>query len=789
MKEVKFEIISEVSEAKHFQQDIELLYVLKGKLEIVVDEGQVQLGSEGIFLINSGRNHTLSSKEDTLLCKIRIPIELFQKYLNRDIVLFFCNSEAEEHEKYNRLREILYKICGRFLEEDSKSFYKQGLYYQLLGCLTEYFLLEGKESLYYDLKEQQDERINKIIQYIHGHFQEDISLNELSDRLFLSVSYVSRYFKKVFGVNFKEYVNQVRLQYAVEELLNSDKSITRIAVDNGFTNASVFHKKFSESYGISPTKYRNEQLKGRTKTLIPLKQKLQKQITDAVANLDNQKNIQEGGDNRFILLQADQYQPYHRTWQKIINAGSAQDLLQAEMQEHIKILHKNIQFKYIRFWNLFVDKMQIQEYSTQQSFNFYNLDLILDFLIELGIKPFLNLGFQPKQIHYTIYKPLKTEDETEVLRSREEYGDLIRGFIRHIIARYSPEEVQTWKFEVWNNETQKWRNEEYNFFSYFEQIWTIMKEELPGAQVGGCGSPMDHYKDIIKEWQKQKYIPDFLSFYCYPYRRYKENGKMVTKYCTQDNYLSSTIKELKKFLKEISFCEREIYFTEWNSTISSRSYLNDSCWKGAYLVKNMIDTQGMLEGIGYWLLSDIYSNSYDCRSLLNGGTGLVTREGLAKPACYALHFLSRQGNYLIGKGRNYIATTNGKHSYYLLCHNYRKLSYRCYMKEEHHIRPMEVKTMYEETGSLALNFRIQGVTNKSYVLKIHQVNEQHGSILDEWLRFDCDENITKDEIRYIKQVSGPALYKKKYLVEEGKIDITIQLQVQEFVFVHISEEY
>ena len=75
-----------------------------------------------------------------------------------------------------------------------------------------------------------------------------------------------------------------------------------------------------------------------------------------------------------------------------------------------------------------------------------------------------------------------------------------------------------------------------------------------------------------------------------------------------------------------------------NLTISDRNLINDSCFKGAYILKNYIDLIDRVEGMSYFVGSDRVSEYYDTEELLFGGTGLLTKDGIQKPAMFAFHF-------------------------------------------------------------------------------------------------------------------------------------------------------
>ena len=68
-----------------------------------------------------------------------------------------------------------------------------------------------------------------------------------------SDAYLSRMFQKYANVNFKTYLQDIRMTYAYRELLNTDKTISQIALDNGFSSSRAFTREFQKRYGILPS--------------------------------------------------------------------------------------------------------------------------------------------------------------------------------------------------------------------------------------------------------------------------------------------------------------------------------------------------------------------------------------------------------------------------------------------------------------------------------------------------------------------------------------------------------
>ena len=92
--------------------------------------------------------------------------------------------------------------------------------------------------------------------YINEHYQEQLTVKELTEMSNYSEYYFMKLFKQYTGKTVASYLNDFRLEKAKVLLLHSDRSITEIALDVGFNNTSYFIKKFQQANLVSPHKYR-----------------------------------------------------------------------------------------------------------------------------------------------------------------------------------------------------------------------------------------------------------------------------------------------------------------------------------------------------------------------------------------------------------------------------------------------------------------------------------------------------------------------------------------------------
>lgn len=114
---------------------------------------------------------------------------------------------------------------------------------------SEYFsAVKGKEN---------ENRINKVCQYIQKHVSEKIGLEQTASLIHLSPSAFCKFFKRATGKTFSDYVNDIRIGNACHLLTESDKSIGDIAADTGFESLTYFNRVFLKKKKITPRDFRS----------------------------------------------------------------------------------------------------------------------------------------------------------------------------------------------------------------------------------------------------------------------------------------------------------------------------------------------------------------------------------------------------------------------------------------------------------------------------------------------------------------------------------------------------
>ncbi len=104
----------------------------------------------------------------------------------------------------------------------------------------------------------ENDRMLSVVQYINSNYAEDISVEKLAKQVFLSRSHFCRQFKKITGFSPLEYIHSVRLKEAESLLMETDLSITEIALQTGFPGGNYFGDFFRKNHGISPREWRKK---------------------------------------------------------------------------------------------------------------------------------------------------------------------------------------------------------------------------------------------------------------------------------------------------------------------------------------------------------------------------------------------------------------------------------------------------------------------------------------------------------------------------------------------------
>ena len=793
-----FEFDTRKTQSTHFHQNLEIIYVLEGALEIEIETETYQMEKGDFLLINANKRHALhETKGELLIASFRINFSMLIDYMGTNQLLFWCNTVADRSETYDQMKRALDRILNRFYDKEKVgAIYLNSIYYEVVYLLTAYFMIKADDARMKENFTLDNSRVFEIQNYVQANYQKQLSLNDLAKKLFLSNAYLSKYIKKHFGLSFLEYVNNVRLFHAVDELIYSDKKSTRIALDNGFPTTAAFNKAFKEIYNMTPSTYRQDMHnneKNEQKDQDHTKEEIDKRVKEYLAGKTVMEEDTMTRSMNLFVVDAEKTTELKRPWSKIINMCNADALLNYDVQEQILLMQKEIGFSYVRIYNLFKQDMYDEAENGKENYNFSRMDRSLDFLVEHNLKPYIELAFKPMSVNYTINSSATDRSNEIIFHDSDSYQRVMHEFAAHIANRYGVDEIEGWYFELWKDDRMNMLDINGWYFDCFEIGYHALKKISKNIKVGGAGFALGYdnfqYRKLIRNWKSKEVRPDFISVYAYSYLLLQQDGVYFGKRSLDNSFVKNQAELFKNMLKEEDFLPDEFHITEWSLTISNRNCLNDSCGHGAYIVKNCIECEGEVDMMGYWHGSDLHTEYYDTGAVLYGDNGLLTRDGVKKPSFYAFHFLSFLKQGLLGKTSNAILTTDQRGTYTIICHNCKKFNYRYTMIDEKDIKVKDIEELYEDTDPIHLKFQINNVKNGDYVLRVFYVNPENGSIQDIWKEMEYINNLSKGEIEYMRRTATPRVEMKRIHVEDHVLRIDTKLKAHEIKALDIHYQF
>src|SRR5699024_9553413 len=207
----------------------------------------------------------------------------------------------------------------------------------------------------------------------------------------------------------------------------------------------------------------------------------------------------------------------------------------------------------------------------------------------------------------------------------------------------------------------------------------------------------------------------------------------------------------------------EIHITEWNTSSQFGNLIHDTVYVSSYITKNILDSIGKVESLGYWALTDIFEENKLGVSHFHGGFGLINKDGLKKPSYYAYYLLNKLGNTIIEQRDGYIVTRNNE-DIQILVYNFAYFDKLFLSGDTSALDHKERYNIFEKVPSREINLDILGL-NGNYKIRKYKLNQDNVSDYDEWVGLGAPENMTGEEIRYLEGISKP-----KISIEEVKID-------------------
>lgn len=242
---------------EHLHEDMELLLVRKGQIEVNVMGDRRLLCAGDCAVIFPEQIHSYHTREESCVQLLIFDVSLAGSYRN---VIQKCRP-ADPYLLSQHLDSDVCLAFDRILsawerrESDEPEVVRAWIQVVLALVLPGLCLTEKK-------KEEGADVTCRLVSYVMEHYKEQLTLEGLARELHVNKFYLSHIFSDRLQVNFRHYLNQIRLEHALSEMKSTDHSITRIWEEAGFQSQRSFNRVFLEQMGMTPMEYRRAQKTG-----------------------------------------------------------------------------------------------------------------------------------------------------------------------------------------------------------------------------------------------------------------------------------------------------------------------------------------------------------------------------------------------------------------------------------------------------------------------------------------------------------------------------------------------
>jgi xylan 1,4-beta-xylosidase len=507
-------------------------------------------------------------------------------------------------------------------------------------------------------------------------------------------------------------------------------------------------------------------------------------------------------------------------WAQCVGAGRANEALRADWQQQFAEAVDACGFRYIRFHGVFHDDMFVYRESYGHGFGpdarlaspiytFSYLDKVFDFILDCGARPFVELGFMPRELATVQETVFWWGAHCSPPKDMARWVELVTRSIEHWIDRYGLAEVRGWRFEVWNEPNlvpHFWTGTKTQYFELYEQTVTAIKKIDPELKVGGPATsvfvPDDRYKGEVEDraatrgtaaasdvdaldwrpvwiddfiaWCAERDLPvDFISTHLYPTDfAYGADGQGVH----IARYVDATFDDLvllRDLVAKSAYPDAEIHITEWSTSPSARDFMHDTLFAATFITRTYLKCATLADSISYWAFTDVFEEGGAGIGPFHGGFGLVNEAGIHKPTFHALTMLERLGDRLLLAAADGVVTRDSRTSAVAaLFFNY---------PDEMAMRAVGMAGSYPATRALARtgpNRRIRhsiGELKPGTTFLVEIMDWEHGNVAEAWHRLGSPVNLSRADSKYLKAVADSLLRFTLAVPDNGVLEIDVDL--------------
>lgn len=350
---------------------------------------------------------------------------------------------------------------------------------------------------------------------------------------------------------------------------------------------------------------------------------------------------------------------FRHTWEGVLNVDQFRWMVRRDMQEQLELAHHELGARHVRAVGMLDDEMRVfcpspaafMGYAPKDPrTNWQIVDYVMDSLLDRGLNPMFTTSFVPKAMASGATTIFSTHASTTPPKNWADWDRLVQDGVRHAIDRYSLDVVRQWHFEVWNEPNLKgwfWDGTQADFHRLWQTTFRAIKSVDASLRVGGPSTAHAAWVEDLLEYGRQNDCPpDYLITHIYnndsptgpalaPF-----DGAQIEKNSKSADSAADIIRQLRQQVDRAGF-KGEVHWNEWGRSFHAVDHRREQPSEAAFIARLLADVSQEADVFSYWCLSDIYDQVGYGREAFHGGYGLLSLQGLRKPAYHAFQLLSK----------------------------------------------------------------------------------------------------------------------------------------------------
>ena len=486
--------------------------------------------------------------------------------------------------------------------------------------------------------------------------------------------------------------------------------------------------------------------------------------------------------------------PRSMVWSDCVGAGRIGEGLRESWRKQLEHCHKEFGFKYLRAHGLLHDEMRVysEDKDGKPVYNFMYIDDVYDFLLSIGMKPFVELGFMPDKLASgdgTIFwwKANVTPPE-----KYEKWDALITTLVRHWTDRYGADEVKTWRFEVWNepNLNVFWRlSDEERLPAYlklYEHTAKAVKAVNKDYAVGGPSGAGPVFIDELIDYCNKKKLPlDFITYHTYGLG---DGPSGLDQYGNRSLYLHPSLHYVCDManmplpaIRKNAKKKLPVYITEWNSSYSPVDPVHDSFFAGAFILEQLRRTEA-LDSMSFWTFTDIFEENGPAPRPFHGGFGLMSYQGIPKAAYWAYKYLSMLG------GTEFVSSDESSY----VCRDDKGAVQVLFWDLTHPTDGGKISNQQfffktvPATAKGEASVVLHHMPAGQYSVKVFMIGYQQNDPYSLWLNAGAPADLTRENVEELKKYSAMEPVFESDLTIENMVTLTMPIQANSVYFLILT---